>query len=96
MMNLLPSGQNQYMKTLVDGGAESIMPPSKEDVKNWTTFYPMYFNSEFSIKNGRRVSKNVAVVNPRCDEIVNGLKQLGLRSIVESVSKNLCVQPLLI
>ena len=51
-----------------------MMPPSKEEVKDWTTFYPMYFNSEFSIKNGRRVSKNVAVVNPRCDEIVNALK----------------------
>lgn len=49
MGNQLPSGQMQIMKQIVEGGTESILPPTKDEVKEWKTFYLLYFNSEKSV-----------------------------------------------
>jgi|LauGreDrversion4_2_1035121.scaffolds.fasta_scaffold95167_3 deoxyhypusine synthase len=48
MGNLLPSGQVQYMRQLVDGGVDELLPPSEDEVKEWKTFYLQYFNASKS------------------------------------------------
>jgi len=74
------------MKQLVDGGSENMLPPSKEEVKDWKTFYLLYFNSEKSVSEGRRLPKNLCVKNPRPDEVSEALGKLGFRSICDHVS----------
>jgi len=48
----------------------------------------MYFNSEFSSKNGRRLPANLCVKNPRPDELYDALKSLGIRGMLEMVSRS--------
>lgn len=86
MANLLPSGQLQYMKQLVDGSMDSVLPPTTDEVKEWKTFYSLYFNSDKSVKEGRRLPKHLCVKNPRPDEISEALGRLGFRSICDNVS----------
>lgn len=57
------------MKSLVDGDSEHLLPPTKEEIKEWKTFYLLYFNSDKSVKEGRRLPKALCVSNPRPDEI---------------------------
>ena len=83
---MMPSARLAYMKKLVEGGAESIMPPSKEEVSEWKAVYLCYFNSETSIKHGRVMGKKYCIKNPRPDEIVNALKSLKIRHFYENVS----------
>lgn len=72
------------MKQLCEGGIDEMMPPTEEQVKMWTTFYPCYFNSDFSLEQGRRLPKSLCVKNPRPDEIAWALKELGYRSITHN------------
>ena len=58
----------------------------RDQIKNWHAFYPLYFNSDYSTRDGRRVVKKYSVKNPRCDEILEALMSLGIRGIVEMVS----------
>ena len=83
---MMPSAQLAYMKKLVEGGATSIMPPSKEEASEWKGVYLCYFNSDFSIKHGRVMGKKYCIKNPRPDEITAALNELGIRSIHETVS----------
>ena len=83
---MMPSARLAYMKKLVEDGAESIMPPSKEEVAEWKGVYLCYFNSEISIKNGRVMGKKYCIKNPRPDEITAALDSLGIRAIHETVS----------
>jgi hypothetical protein len=78
------------MKQLVEGGADHMLPPTKEEVKEWKTFYLLYFNSEKSIKEGRRLPKSLCVKNPRPDEVSEALGKLGFRSICDHVSFLCC------
>ena len=82
---MMPSGQMQYMKQLVAGGLEHLLPPSVEDLKTWKSLYLCYFNSKLSIKQGRRLPKYLCVVNPRPDEIISAISSFGLKSVLESV-----------
>jgi signal recognition particle subunit SEC65 len=50
-----------------------MLPPSQDEVKEWQTFYPLYFNAEFSLSEGRKVPTKCAVINPGTDEIVAAL-----------------------
>lgn len=88
MGNQLPSGQMQIMKQIVEGGTESILPPTKDEVKEWKTFYLLYFNSEKSVQEGRRLPKSLCIKNPRPEEISEALGRLGFRSICDHVSTN--------
>ena len=74
------------MKSLVDGNIDEMIPPTTEEIKQWKTFYLMYFNNEMSLGAGRRLGLNKCVRNPRPDEIAEALKQLGYRSICHHVS----------
>jgi hypothetical protein len=67
---MMPSGQMNYMKKLVEGGLEHMLPPTVEELKGWKSLYMCYFNSNFSAKQGRRLPKYLCVQNPRPDEIV--------------------------
>jgi signal recognition particle subunit SEC65 len=82
----MPSSQITYMKQLVAGGVEAILPPSKEELKSWKAIYLCYFNSELSVKEGRRLPKKLCVRNPRPDEVLQALTQIGLKSVFEQVS----------
>ena len=86
IQTMMPSARLAYMKKLVEGGAESIMPPSKEEVSEWKGVYLCYFNSEISIKHGRVMGKKYCIKNPRPDEITGALDSLGIRAIHETVS----------
>jgi hypothetical protein len=66
----MPSSQMQYMRQLVAGGVEAILPPSKEELKSYKAVYLCYFNSELSAKQGRRLPLKLCVKNPRPDEIL--------------------------
>jgi signal recognition particle subunit SEC65 len=71
------------MKGLVNGGVDVILPPSKEEMKSWKTLYLCYFNSELSVKQGRRLPKYLCVKNPRPDEILQALSSFGLKTVFE-------------
>ena len=86
MMDFLPSEQLAFMKQLVEGDVDEIIPPSQEDVKGWKTIFLCYFNSAKSLQEGRRLPINLCVKNPRPDEICDALKSFGFRSIFHSVS----------
>ena len=86
IQTMMPSARLVYMKKLVEGGATSIMPPSKEEASEWKGVYLCYFNSDFSIKHGRVMGKKYCIKNPRPDEITAALNELGIRSIHETVS----------
>ena len=73
----------------MNGGPDTILPPTKDEVKEWKTFYLLYFNSEKSIKEGRRLPTSQCVKNPRPDEVSEALGKLGYRSICDHVSVKL-------
>jgi len=66
---------------------DSVLPPTTDEVKEWKTFYSLYFNSDKSVKEGRRLPKHLCVKNPRPDEISEALGRLGFRSICDNVSQ---------
>ena len=86
MQQMMPSGQMNYMKQLIEEGAEALIPPSEDEVKEWKAIYLSYFNSEFSVKHGRALPLKYCVKNPRPDEVVDALKALKIRAIFEAVS----------
>lgn len=65
------------------------MPPKQEEIKAWSAVYLSYFNSDFSVKQGRKLPKYLCVQNPRPDEIINALKSLGIKYVFEPVSINI-------
>ncbi len=46
--------------------------------------YPEYLDSRLSRSEGRRINKELAIPNPRIDEIVKAAEKLGLNPIVEA------------
>lgn len=70
------------MKKLVDGGADMILPPSKEELAEWKGVYLSYFDACKTVKQGRVLPKNLCVKNPRPDEIVKALESLGIKSFL--------------
>ena len=85
LQNLMPSSQMAYMKQLVAGGVEAILPPSKDELKSWKGVYLCYFNRELSKQKGRRLPLEYCVRNPRPDEVLQALAQIGLKSVFEQV-----------
>ena len=83
LQSLMPSQQMAYMKQLVEGGVDLVLPPSKEELKSWKSVYLCYFNSELSYKQGRRMPLNFCVKNPRPDEILQAISTLGLKTVFE-------------
>jgi signal recognition particle subunit SEC65 len=71
------------MKQLVAGGIDIMIPPSKEEMKSWKSLYLCYFNSELSVKEGRRLPKYLCVKNPRPDEVIQALAHLGIKTVFE-------------
>ena len=52
-------------------------------VKKWQTIYPAYINKKLTVKEGRRVSKEIGVANPTIIEIAQVCKFLDLKSCLE-------------
>ena len=40
------------------------MEEAKHICKDWNIIYPAYLNSNYSLQQGRRVNKAIAVINP--------------------------------
>lgn len=55
----------------------------REKSKHWQCVYPIYFDSNRSRAEGRRVGKEQAVANPLAREIVDAVQQLGLNVVFE-------------
>lgn len=81
MMDFLPSEQLAFMKQLVEGDVDEIVPPTQDDVKTWKTIFLCYFNSDMSMQEGRRLALKYCVKNPRPDEVMDALKTLGYRCL---------------
>lgn len=82
---MMPSGRIAYMKKLVDeGNADTLVPPSKEEISEWKGVYLSYFNSDISSSKGRVMPLKYCVKNPRPEEIVKALSELKIRNIFES------------
>ncbi len=45
--------------------------------------WPIYFDSEASRKDGRKIAKEIAVRNPTIDEIFQAARKLGLNPLKE-------------
>jgi len=89
---MLPSSQVAFMKKVVAGDVQDLIPPSTEEVKDWKAFYLSYFNTEFSMKKGRMLPLEFCVKNPRPDELMEAFRALQIRAIFEAVStSSLCV-----
>lgn len=65
-----------------------MLPPTKDEVKDWKTFYLVYFNSEKSVSQGRRLPQKLCVKNPRPDEVSDALGKLGFKSICDHERKH--------
>ena len=46
----------------------------------WQSIYPLYINSKRTVKCGRKLPREQAVVDPTIDEIVQALGQLGFKN----------------
>lgn len=67
-----------------------LKSPSKiiyiEDTKEfhrWSILYPVYFDLRRSIKAGRKVPINMAIINPLAKTLADGAKELGFSCIFE-------------
>ena len=87
MANMLPSGQLAFMKKMISDGGDEFIPPSQDEIKDFKAFYLSYFNSDFSVKQGRMLPLDLCVKNPRPDEIMEAFRALKIRAVFESVSK---------
>lgn len=58
-------------------------PQLPADYKTWIAVYPIYINKEKTVKQGRRISKDLAVKNPVFPELVEGMRPTGLQLIGE-------------
>ena len=54
---------------------------SKNDEK-WV-IWPIYFDKSISRKNGRKISKKIAIDKPILENIAKAAKSLGLNPIIE-------------
>ena len=86
-MNMMPSGRLAYMKKLVEGGADALVPPSKEECAEWKGVYLSYFDSRWSNAKGRVMALKYCVPNPRPDEVLSALSSHKIRNIFEAVRK---------
>jgi len=48
--------------------------------ENRIILWPKYFDSNYSISEGRKISRKFALQNVRAEEIYNALFELGLKS----------------
>ena len=55
----------------------------REKIKNWNSIYPAYINSQFSIEEGRRISKKDGVANPTLKEIGEVMNFLKIPHVLE-------------
>lgn len=55
----------------------------RERTKHWQCLYPVYFDSTRTRAEGRRVSKEQAVLNPLAREIAKAVAQQGLNVVFE-------------
>lgn len=46
--------------------------------------WPAYFNTDYSRGQGRRVSRNIAIRDPKADAILKASEKLGLNPILKS------------
>ena len=81
MASMTPNTQLDYIKKLVEGGLDQLIPPSATEIKEWKVIYPSYLNSEFSVKKGRKLPLKYCVKNPCLDEILSALTAMGYKCI---------------
>lgn len=75
------------MKKLVEGGLDSLIPPTSEEVKEWKGVWLSYFNSDLSVKQGRKLPLKYCVKNPRPDELAAAVAAIPrMKSILQTVS----------
>ncbi|KAK5162622.1 signal recognition particle, SRP19 subunit [Cryomyces antarcticus] len=55
----------------------------RERTKHWQCIYPVYFDINRSRAEGRRVGKELAVLNPLAREMVDAVGMLGLNTVFE-------------
>ena len=55
----------------------------ESQVKHWQVIYPSYINKRISVREGRRVKKDIAVPNPTIVEIAQACKFLELKCCIE-------------
>jgi len=51
--------------------------------KRPTALWPLYFDSERSVKEGRRAPKRLAVKSPKAEEIAQVAEALGLKPVLD-------------
>ena len=83
---MVPSEQRAYMKKIVQGGMQEVLPPSQEEIKEWRGCYLSYWNAELSVKKGRLLPLSPCVKNPRPDEVMDAFRSLQIRAIYQGVS----------
>ncbi|KAG4301507.1 hypothetical protein PCK1_002220 [Pneumocystis canis] len=63
--------------------SKPIYVENTQSFRRWMILYPIYFDAKRSIKGGRKVLVNMAVMNPLAKTIANGAKALGFSCIFE-------------
>ncbi|CCW71855.1 unnamed protein product [Phytomonas sp. Hart1] len=67
----------------------SVLPFTAAEMKAMQTIYPQYLDAGLTPKEGRRLTKAQAVVNPSVEEIATALHELGFQKIVIMARKSL-------
>lgn len=55
----------------------------REQIKNWKVIYPAYINSNFTIEQGRKISKSNGIVDPTLKEIGEVMNFLKVPHVLE-------------
>jgi len=87
LAQMMPSGRLAFMKKLVEGGEEAVLPPSKEEITDWKGVYLSYFDSRYSSAKGRVMPLKYCVPNPRPDEITGALSKHKFKNIFEATKR---------
>lgn len=66
-----------------DPGMQYIKETDAKHYKNFQTLYPCYWDKKRTLKEGRRVPKELAVDNPLAFSLVQACQSLGLKSVFE-------------
>lgn len=56
---------------------------AQDDWSRWCVIYPHYIDASKSVKQGRRVGRDMAVENPTAEELYESSARLGLRFVFE-------------
>ena len=58
------------------------------EIRQWHVLYPIYFDRDRTLEQGRRVSKDLCIAQPTLHDLAQGAKQCGYRVHIEASKRH--------